>query len=283
MKPKAAYFSGKIGDALLQWPVAEQWLRDHGEQAEVWLDPTCKPLVDLFRREPTVSDVKIVDPAENYSCGGQPWQGKFSTELHNQYEIVCMGFRAFPQRQITMQTAMDCSLKVKPARLATEPAFGIHVPKQNRVALHGTFTSHVSGTPGFWRVLWDIRRDLEENFDEIVFTGTAQERERARELYPNAHCSRPDAWRDFDDHGSFLELAELLAGSRLVIAAGSSCAALGSVLKVPTLRVHDDIHGVPKHIWSGLGDNQWNETPAGVRKAWPVISESLRSASVVLP
>ena len=266
-KPKAFYFPGKLGDALLQWPVAEQWLRDHDEQAEVWIDPTCTPAQSLFAAEKTVSTVKIVAPADNYTCGGQPWQGKFGTDEHLQYEIVPMGFRAFPQRQITLQTALDCPLKIDTKRLATEPAFHVeHSGKANRVVLHGTFASHNSGVPRFWRVLHDIKADLEANFDEIVFVGTPDERGRAMELYPPS-----SQWGFFDDHGSFLELAQEIVSARLVMAAGSSVAALGGVLKVPTLRVHDPIGQAPKVIWAGLGDNQWNEEEVAIRTLWPEI------------
>jgi hypothetical protein len=62
-----------------------------------------------------------------------------------------------------------------------------------------------------------------------------------------------------------------MAGSRLVIGSGSSGVALASVLKVPTLRVHDPIGNAPKVIWAGLGDNQWNEEEVALRRLWPEI------------
>ena len=54
-----------------------------------------------------------------------------------------------------------------------------------------------------------------------------------------------------------------------MIAAGSSVAALASVLHVPCVRVHDPIGEFPKVIWSGLGENQLNETELSLRKLWP--------------
>lgn len=266
-KPKAIYLPGKAGDACLQWPVADQWLRDHKEQAEVWLDPTCKVLQNLFLYQPTVSDVKVVAQAKNYSCGGQPWQGEFTTEEHSQYEILSLGFRAMPQRQITLQTAMDAPLMVETRRLATEPAFVVpEHPKANRVVVHGTFRSHLTGCPTFWKFFHDVREDLEREFDEIIFTGTHGERSRALDLYPAGPDSK---YGDFADDGDFLKLAALMGASRLVIGSGSSGCALGAALKVPTFRIHDPINDFSKSIWSGLGERQWNETFIEARKAWP--------------
>lgn len=278
-KPKAFWFPGRAGDTLLQAPVAAQWLKDHNEQAEMWLDSgSCSKLADLFVAQSWVSKVELKGPSDTYTCGGQPWHGKFTTEEHVAYEIVPMGMRQFPARQITLQTALDCPLKVETARLATEPAFDVGpVEKANRVVLHGTFQSHMSGAPRFWRVLRDIRHDLEETFDEVVFCGTPDERGRARELYPGDTCGPSCVWADFDDHGSFLELARFFSGSRMVIGAGSSGAALGSVLKVPTLRIHDSIGEVAKSVWSGLGKNQWNETELELRAKWPAILEAVKN------
>lgn len=269
MKPKAFFFPGKQGDALLQWPVAYQILHDRNEQGEVWLDSgSCKSLVKLFEAQPCVSAVKLVGPSQNYSCGGQPWQGTFTTEDHVTYEIIPMGFRSFPQRQITLQTALDVPFEIDTDRLATESSLVIPDPiKANRVVVHGGFKTHQTGTPRVWRFFRDVRGELEKRFDEIVFVGTADERSRALELYP--------AYKDFDDHGEFLELARLIAGSSLVIGCGSSNAALASVLHVPCIRVHDLIGEFPRIIWSGLGANQWNETDAALRRMWPEILKEL--------
>jgi hypothetical protein len=270
-KPKAFFLPGKTGDALLQWAVADLYLKEQDEKAEVWLDQgSCKILVPLFEAQPRVTAVKLVGPSENYACGGQPWQGKFTTEQHIEYEIVPMGFRQFPARQITLQTALDFPFKVDTHRLATEVAFDVGpIEKKNICVVHGTFQSHTSGTPRFWKFFYDVQADLLAAFDRIVFTGSPSERARATELY---HGDRYD---QFDDHSSFLELARYMAGASLVVGSGSSGCALGSVLKVPTIRIHDPIGEHPKVIWSGLGDNQWNLTEVEARKAWPKLKRSL--------
>lgn len=279
MKPKAFYLPGKLGDACLEWPVADQHLRDRVEQAEVWLDPTCKALLPLFEHQPTVSAVKVVKPAQSYGAGGQPWHGDFTTEEHERYEIMSLGFRRMPERQITLQIAGEVPFKTDVRRLATEPGFVVPSQiKMNRLVVHGTFLfPHGSGCPTFWKVFHDVRHDLEDTFDEIIFTGTAEERARALELYP---AGPESPYGDFDDDGDFFKLACLMGASRMVMGSGSSGCALSSALKVPTLRVHDPIGEFSKSIWAGLGENQWNETFIGVRKVWPQILASVSRETV---
>lgn len=263
----AFYFPGKAGDALLQWPVAYHWAQQNAQKVEVWLDrKSCSPLEHLFRAQPVVADVRLFDHTENYSCGGQPWQGKFSTADHVEHTIVPMGLHAFPQRQITMETLNNVPLHVDSKAFATEPVFqrsGLQA--LSRCVLHGTFQTHMGAVPTFWRFLNRVEPDLADRYEEIAFVGSPEERERAAELYPK--------WQTFDDGNDFMKLAEYLDRAQLVIGAGSSVVALAGAMKVPAVRVHDAIGDAPKVIWSNLGDNQLNETEADLRRLFPPFHE----------
>lgn len=269
-------FPGKIGDTLLQWPVAYQLAQQRGAKLTLWLDAgTLKPLDRLLASQACVECVEFKPGIQNYSCGGQPWDFGLKTEDVVGHEVYHLGFRGFPQRQITLQTALDSGLQLDTDRLASEPSLTVP-PLENQpgryVVLHGTYQSHMTGCPRFWYALRNMRKDLEANFDRIIWTGTADERARSLELYPD--------WDEFDDGGDFHELARLMAGASLVVGAGSSGVALAGALKVPCVRVHDPIGDAARVIWSNLGDNQWNETEADLRVRWPDIIQSLVGQTV---
>lgn len=260
-----AYLPGKLGDSILQWPAARAWSRKLGKPIDIWLDHTCKQLKPLLEAQPEVGEVKLTNQSKEYTCGGQPWDGGFPTEVHAEREIVSFGLRQFPTRQITLQTLHDVPLELG-KQIEDVPQFDVGpVIAENRVVLHGTFTSHHSGVPGFWKFLNRIQADLDDRFEHVMFVGTEPERNRALELYPK--------WSAYADDGDFLVLARFLAGSRLVIGAGSAVAALGGALRVPTVRVHDPIGEHAKVIWTNLGQNQMNETEAGLRKMWPAFRD----------
>jgi hypothetical protein len=272
----AFYFPGKAGDAILQWPVAYHWAKQNAQKIEVWLDrKSCQCLENLFRAQSIVADVRLFDHTKNYSCGGQPWQGDFTTADHIEHTIIPMGLHAFPQRQITMETLQNVPLHVDSKNFATEPVFerSGEAPL-SRCVLHGTFQTHMGAVPGFWRFLNRITPELEERFDEIAFVGSPDERERAHELYPK--------FQVFDDGNDFRRLAEFIDRAQLVIGAGSSVVALAGALKVPAIRVHDAIGEAPKVLWSNLGDNQMNEMEPDLRKLFtPFLEKWVPRAMVV--
>lgn len=271
-------FPGKLGDALLQWPVAYQYATSREKQITLWLDEgTLKPLVNLFRSQAMVEAVELRGGVKNYTCGGQPFHFDLKPEEIAGHTVYHLGFRAFPQRQITLQTALDCGFDVDRDRLVSQrsldvPCFPPPDPfgHRRRLVLHGTFQSHMSGTPRFWRWLHDHREDLERRFEEIVFVGTEDELHRAHEVYPD--------WGTFSDGGDFLNLARLIMGSQMVAGAGSSVVALAGALKVPCVRVHDFMADAPKMIWSNLGDNQLNETEIRLRELWPEFADRWAAA-----
>lgn len=254
---------GKKGDALLQWPVVYQYCKAHQTSCTLWLDEgSLKELVPLFEAQPCVDAVVLKPGVQNYTCGGQPFDFGIATAEYVDNQVIHLGFRQFPQRQITLQTLHDAPFELDSVALCQEPSLIVHEPLHgNRVVLHGTFQSHHTGSPRFWRFLNRVKDDLEDRFDEITFVGSAMERERALEVYPG--------WSDFDDGASFLELAKLVSGARLVIGSGSCVVALAGALKIPCVRVHDPIGDAPKVIWSNTGENQINETEVALREKWP--------------
>lgn len=265
---------GKIGDALHQFPVAYHYCAMNETRCTLWLDEgTLKPLVPLFEAQPCVEKVELKGGITSYHMGGQPYDFGLKIADHLDHEIYHLGFRNFPSRQITLETFSQVPLKIDPP--STEACL-VPTPSTNpanRLLLHGTFLSHASGVPGFWRFLSLHRADLEREFSEIVFTGTPTERARALELYPD--------YAAFDDQGSYLKLAEHMARSRLVIGAGSSNVALAGALGVPCVRVHDPIGEAPKVIWNNLGPRQWNETEVELRRSWPQILSEMKEPVAV--
>ena len=278
MKPAVFTASGKIGDALLQWPVAYQWSKLTGRRFHLWMDEkTCGPLVPLLEAQPCVEEVKLIPGIEHWKLGGQPFDFGLKTEDHLEYEIYHLGMRRFPDQQITQQTLAWLPFDIDKDKLAQEPSIEVDgVEPANRLVLHGTFRSHLTGTPSFWRFLNRVKLGLAQRFDEVYFTGTPEERSRAMELYGGATDQRAKGvfkaeWKEFDDHGSFLELARLMAGAKMVIGSGSCGVVLAGALKIPSLRVHDDIGSAPRVIWSNLDELQFNETERDLRELWPYI------------
>ena len=251
---------------MMQFPIAAQWARRTGRTFDCWLDETtCKPLVNLFKAQPGVDEVKLIGGIENWQCGGQPFHFNLKTSDFAGRTIYHLGFRGFPQRQLTLETAENAKLPIEIDRdaLAVEP--GLVVEPSNpahRVVLHGQpVYAHTRNTPTFWKFLSIVSKELEGMFEQRVFVGNARDREVGMRTYPG--------WSELDDGGDFLDTARLMAGSTFVLACGSSMAALAGALKVPCIRVHDPIGDSPKNLWNSLGENQLNETEVALRKSWP--------------
>ena len=260
-----ATFPGRLGDAMLQFPVMHQWSKVTGKTFDCWMDErTCKPLEGLFASQACVGEVKLVSGVESYHCGGQPFHMNLTTSAFSEHTVYHMGFRTFPQRQITLETLENVKLPIPIDRtsLETEPCFAFpDTPKRRLLLLHGNpICPHTKMTPNFWKFLAGTYNELEDLFQDIVWVGDARDREIGTRTY---------AWDAFDDHGSLLETAKLMAQASCVIACGSSMAAMAQVMKIPCIRVHDPIGEAHKVIWSGLGENQLNETEATLRTAWP--------------
>lgn len=271
-------FPGKSGDAIMQWPVAYQWAKQTKKSFTVWTDErSCKMVAHLFEAQPCVDKVEFKSGIEGYGCGGQPWHFGFGTEDIGDNTVYHLGLRSFPVRQLTLQCLEDSKLPVQidPSELSREPSLKVgEVEPKNRVVLHGqAVCTHNRQSPQFWKFLFSIYDYLRANFDEIVFVGDERDREVALRTYPTATT--------FDDGGNFLPLAKLIAGSRLLIGTGSSVVTLGGALKIPTIRVHDQIGNHPKVIWSNLGDNQLNEPEIELRSAWPKFRKKWLESSMV--
>ena len=271
-------FPGKMGDALMQWPVAYQWAKKTGQKFQVWMDEqTCAPLVKLFEAQPCVESVKLIGGVENWNCGGQPFHMNLPTSAFEDHTVYHLGLRNFPARQITLQTLNDVKLNVEIDKTALAEERSLHTKfygPENRLVIHGQgVCPHNRTTPTVWKFLSGIREELESIFGRIYVVGSPDDREVARMTYPN--------WGEFDDGGSFYELAKFIADSRAVIACGSSVAAMAGALKVPCIRVHDVVgNDCPKVIWTNLGRNQLNETEIGLRKEWPKWRDKWLGATV---
>lgn len=267
--------------------MAHQYCLQNNKKCTLWLDEkSLAPLVPLFEAQPCVEAVKLIGGIDHYNCGGQPYHFGLSTADHRDDEIYHLGMRSFPQRQITLQTLVWTPLLIDRAEIAETPCFEVGpITKTNRLVLHGTFKSHHTGVPSFWKFLFDRREELESLFEEIVFVGTKDEIARAAELYPGeipVNGAKP-TWSVFDDNGDFLELAKLISASSCVIGAGSSVVALGGAMKIPTLRIHDPIGDHPKVIWSNLGHNQMNETERELRRKWPEFRDAWIASPALEP
>lgn len=267
MSKQLTYTSpGKLGDALHQFPIIYWNYRETGEIADLWMDEkTCKLLVPLFSAQQGIKEVELKGGVENYSCGGQPWHMSLRGKYHTSRYFVHLGLRSFPQRQLTLECLerVALPLKVDPKDLAETPCLTVEpAPKSNRLILHGMgICPHTRQTPGFWRFLSNIRKELESEFEEIVFVGSDADREIGVRVYPQ--------WAEWSDHGDFAKLGSYINASRAMIGCGSAPVVLAGLLCVPAIRVHDPIGEAPKIIWSNLGQNQLNATESELRTAWP--------------
>jgi hypothetical protein len=260
-------FPGKAGDAIMQFPVAYHWAKQHDAKFACWMDEkSCKMVAPLFAAQPCVEKVEFKPGIVSYNCGGQPWHFDLNNSEFAGRNVYHLGFRSFPERQLTLETLerSNVPVSVDVATLANTNPFEVPTAgeKVNRLVLHGQgVCPHTRSTPNFWKFLAANRKEIVNLFDEIVFIGSPQDREVGSIAYPE--------WGSFDDGGDFLKLAELMVNSRAVIGCGSSSVALAGALKVPCIRVHDPIGEFPRRIWDNLSDNQLNETEVGLRTSWP--------------
>lgn len=261
-------FPGKMGDALLQWPVAFWYGKQIGD-FEVWMDEhTCKPLVPLFESQLHVTKVKLIPGIEHWNCGGQPFHFDLPTSAFDGNTIFHLGLRGFPQRQISLETLQNAKVPINVSQDLFASTPSIHAgtgEKRNRLIIHGqAVCPHNRQTPQMWKFLAGVRKELESIFDEVLFVGNERDREVGTRTY--------EGWKDFQfaDNGDFKKLADVIADSRAMIGCGSAPIVLAGLLKVPAIRVHDNIgENAPKHVWSNLGENQLNETELELRKLWP--------------
>lgn len=260
---------GKLGDALLQWPIAFHWAKQTGQKFTAWVDEnSLKPLIPLLEAQECVEKVEAKPGIINYNCGGQPWHFDLDTEEYKDKLVYHLGLRGFPQRQITLETLASSRVPVNVSQddLASTPVFSTNpdrFPKiGRRLVLHGQGVyAHTKSSPTFWRFLHSISGELQDLFPEIFFVGDKDDLGCARETYPK--------WGEFDDKGNMKDLADFMAGSDMVIGCGSSMVAMAGALKVPCIRVHDPIGQNPRMVWDNLGDNQLNRTEIELRTEWP--------------
>lgn len=263
---------GKMGDALMQWPIVHQYIKQTGRRVDIWMDEkTCKPLVNLFKAQPGVDEVLLRGGIENYNCGGQPFHFDldfFDLDLGDLGDRVIyhLGFRKFPERQGTLQSLQDSRTPITIPQDGWQPSLTVEAQQgPSTLVLHGQAVgTHNGAVPQFWKFLSGIRHEVDGLFDRVVWVGAKSDREVGKRLYPK--------WQDeFDDGGDVLETAKLIAGAKAFIGCGSSMVVLAANLGIPAIRVHDRIgQDAPRTIWSNLGENQLNETEIGLRTEWPI-------------
>jgi hypothetical protein len=184
--------------------------------------------------------------------GGQPYDFGLPDKNYRKWDIVHhMGFREPPKENITLHTA-------KALNFPTNGLEGQHIfvgerKTENYCVLHGNIKNHTDAVPRFWGVVVLWWKLLEKEFDRLIFVGTEEDLALADEICPNAE--------KFFDYGDWKTTAELMNNARLILGCGSAVAALGGVMGLPTIRVHDDIPGFNKEVWTNLGDNQLNYSP----------------------
>ena len=258
---------GKMGDALMQWPIVHQYIKQTGRTVDLWLDEkTCKPLVNLFKAQPGVDQVELRGGIENYNCGGQPFHFNLEPEDIGERVVYHLGLRKFPERQITLQSLQDSRVSITIPSDGWHPSLTVEKAQgPSTLVLHGqAVCPHSGSVPMFWKFLAGIRSEIDGLFDRVVWVGSKSDRDTGIRTYP--------AWRDeVEDNGDLLETAKVIAGAKAFIGCGSSMVVLAANLGIPAIRVHDRIgNDAPKSIWSNLGENQLNETEIGLRTEWPI-------------
>jgi len=161
-------FPGKAGDAIMQWPVAYWWSRQHGDsKITVWLDEkSCKIVAPLFAAQPCVEKVEFKPGIVNYACGGQPWHFDLNLSEFEGRNVYHLGYRSFPERQLTLESFHRSNVPVELDVQAVAETNSFEVPafgkQANRLVLHGQgVCPHNYSTPTFWKFIASVRDELE--------------------------------------------------------------------------------------------------------------------------
>lgn len=233
----AVTFPGKMGDAILQFPVPFHHWRNTGERFTAIFDKSLRPLETLFRAQPCVEAVEYLDGVQTYVMGGQPWDFGKDKELRERFDKVYhMGFRTFPHCEISLFCMRYMPVAVSWDDLVHTQAFNIqNKDPKNRLVIHSTMIDHRGRTPKLWSVLQHSQDVIAEEFDEVVFVGSKAERDYACDVYPQ--------WGQYDDNNDFLTLAQYVKDSRVVLGGGSCVVALAGGVHTPSIRIHDHVIG----------------------------------------
>lgn len=256
-------FPGKIGDALMQWPLAYWYWKETGNKFHVIVGQTLEPLVPLLETQEPVIDVKVLPRIEHYKQGGQPWDFKLTEDEKKEYdEIHHLGFRTLPDRQLTLYCRTYAPVKPSDEQLSEPSIFVGEGNRKSLLIVHGTAFTHAGireGTdlrPRVWDVYGTCEQFFRHMFDRVVFIGNDKDRITFdREGYEGE-------W--FEDGGNFLTLAYFMKDAAFVLGAGSCGVVLAGALGVPSLRVHDLLWGEEDFtFWSNIGKLQANYYPQG--------------------
>jgi hypothetical protein len=244
-------FPGKIGDCFLQWPVARRWADQNLAQFGVAVSEALRPIVPLLECQPGVTGVQVWPGITNFSCGGQPWD--FGVRVAEGYgQVFHAGFRKMPTYMITQFVRDQLGFTISSAELGAQSLFVGERYTHRMLVIHGTLRTHRNDLPRIWPMVRAIEAELHDLFPQGVFVvGTPEELDYSEKWIEG---------RLFNDQANWLKLAQFLNRASVVIGAGSSVAALAGSLGIPCVRVHDDVNGLPAHVWSHPGPDQLNLT-----------------------
>lgn len=259
-------FPGKLGDAFLQWPVAKCWANEREQKITVGLAKQIAALEPVFRLQPEVEDVVLLDGIHSFHMGGQPFDFDFSKKDYEPWdEVYHAGFANFPTYQITQFVRDQMGLRIPAALLeSARIELGPREP-QGYLAIHATPKSNNGELPRVKPLLRACRHGIAKRFSAVWSVGVRED------------WASTDDWIDstpFDDGGDWVKLGRFLLGANLVIACGSSMAAYAGALGVPCVRVHDTIgNNLNPAIWSNLGPDQYNFTSLRLQPLMEVIQK----------
>lgn len=243
-----ATFPGKMGDVFLQWPVARAYAKANGGAIDIGLPPDMGSIGQLMSIQDEVDEVTFLHGINKRSWKMDPPEmGIEKKPFMRWQQQLEMGFRDFPDDQITLYTAKCMGL---PVEGLDKPSIYVGAAKtQDYCVLHGTaFSISCSTVPRFWDCLDKWRTKLEKKFKRLIFIGAPDDLKLAEGL----------GYETFSDDGNILASAQAIRDARFLIGSSSSMAALGSVMGVPLLRIHDPIEGLKKRVHDLLLPNQLN-------------------------
>lgn len=239
-------FPGKIGDCFLQWPVCRRYQDQIGEEFGVAVSEGLRPLVPLLSCQPGVKEVQVWPGVTNFNIGGQPWDFGGKNTAPGYSKVIHAGFRVMPTYTITQFVRDQLGMTISSQELGAQSLFVKERRTKDYCVIHGTLKTYRGELPRLWPMVRATHIPI-----QTWVVGTQAERDYAKG-WINA-----DPW---DDYGGWYTLANFINNARFVIGAGSSVAALAGSLGIPCARIHDDVSGLPAHVWSHPGPDQLNLT-----------------------
>jgi hypothetical protein len=247
---KTFTFPGRMGDLLMQWPVAYQWHKKTGEQFRVvtcehWNMPRMLPLLETQK---CVAEVTVMSGIINDdSCGGQPWH----FNLKEDPDYFHMGYQDRPNMQLT-----DFTLKYFPEPLDRDAVLNeasLDMGERNPQNYCVFFAKPHQN----WETALELMQKVTDRFDKVYVIGLPEDLSYICQNVPDTCWQK---WHNVDSKTpDLLSDARLIRDARVVITINSLVPTISNVLKVPTVVVH---RAQPFQTYSNTGPNQFNFFPA---------------------